>query len=160
MKSNDHAAQGKRILTVHIGRHYFGIAIDEIHDVIRQQETTYVPHVQDSVVGLLNLRGHIVTEINIAGLLALRVDAQDPVPRRKYAVVVLHNGDHYSFVFDGIGDVVDASPQMIEPLPPTVDRALAAVAKGVLRVDDKLLVYLDLPLMIAQLTHNAQQQTA
>ena len=144
-----------RTLIVNIGNHYFGAPIADIHDVIQRQATTAVPHAQHNIIGLLNLRGHIVTEIDMAKTLEISLDNQSAKPG-EYSVVINHQGELYSLVFDGIGDVIDIPANALERLPETVNRRWFSMAKGVHRLPDKLLVVLDLTALVSQITGQAQ----
>lgn len=142
-----------RILIINIGDHYFGTPIHEIHDVIQRQKTTQVPLTQNSIIGLLNLRGHIVTEVSMATALNIQ-SSKDTV--KKYSIVIGQKGELYSLAIDDIGDVIDVDTSSIEHIPETVDRSWITIATGVVRLPDKLIVILDLESLIAKLTQNAQ----
>ena len=142
-----------RILIVSIGDHYFGTAIHEIHNVIQRQKTTPVPLTQNSIIGLLNLRGHIVTEVDMAT--ALNIPSSENA-RKKYSIVIGQKGELYSLAIDDIGDVIDAQMSTIEPIPETVDRSWISLSKGVIRLPDHLIIILDLEALITKLTQNAQ----
>lgn len=142
-----------RILIVSIGDHYFGTPIHEIHDVIQRQKTTPVPLTQNSIIGLLNLRGHIVTEVDMAT--ALNIPSSENA-RKKYSIVIGQKGELYSLAIDDIGDVIDAQMSTIEPIPETVDRSWISLSKGVIRLPDHLIIILDLEALITKLTQNAQ----
>jgi purine-binding chemotaxis protein CheW len=136
-----------KILVSNIGEHYFGIAIDSIQDVIKCSPTTPVPLAPDNIVGLLNLRGHIVTEIDIAKTLDI-----DVVDRKQiidcFSIVINKNNEMYSLVFDDIGDVIDINVSEIEPLPFTIDKKWVSLSKGVYRLPTMLVVLLDFNLLI------------
>ena len=144
-----------RTLIVNIGGHYFGAGIADIHDVIQRQPTTPVPHAQPNIIGLLNLRGHIVTEIDMAKTLGIECDAPEE-KTGEYSIVTSHNGELYSMVFDGIGDVIDISHNNIEGLPETVNRKWFSMTTGVYRMPDRLLVMLDLGALIGQIAEQGQ----
>lgn len=159
MKQMDNKADNRseivRTLIVNIGDHYFGAPIAEIHDVIQRQQTTRVPHAQPNIIGLLNLRGHIVTEIDMAK--TLEIEAEDNHEKSgQYSVVINYNAELYSLVFDGIGDVIDINGNTLERLPETVNRKWFAMSKGVFRMSDKLIVVLDLNAVIGQIVSHAQ----
>jgi purine-binding chemotaxis protein CheW len=142
-----------RILITNIGDHYFGAAIDEIHDVIQRQRTTQVPLTRPNIIGLLNLRGHIVTEIDMAKTLEIDVDL-DNQKQGEYSIVISYENELYSLAFDGIGDVINIQNTAIEHLPETINRRWHSMSKGVYRLPDKLLVILDLKTIIGELTHS------
>jgi purine-binding chemotaxis protein CheW len=129
--------------------------IDTIHDVIRRQKTTPVPLASDNIVGLLNLRGHIVTEIDMAKTLDVPYTPELPL-NQQYSLVINCKGELYSLAFDSIGDVIDVRKDQIERLPETVNPRWLQVTKGVYRMPDKLIVILDLYAVVDQITSDVQ----
>jgi purine-binding chemotaxis protein CheW len=152
---SDNNASVDRILIVSIGEHFFGAKIDIIHDVIRRQKTTPVPLASPNIVGLLNLRGHIVTEINMAKTLDLDHQTDMDITKQ-YSMVINRKGELYSLTFDAIGDVIDVPKGQIERLPETINPRWFDMSEGVYRMDDKLIVVLDLYAIIDQITADVQ----
>lgn len=114
-----------------------------MQDVIKLSKKTPVPLSQKNISGLLNLRGHIVTEINVSQTLGLKEKVKSG-----FAVVINRDDELYSLAFEGIGDVIEISFSEIEPLPETVQKNWHQLAKGVYRMGDKLIVILDLELFV------------
>ena len=140
-----------KVLIVNIGDHYFGALIDNIEDVIPRSPTTPVPLAPANIVGLLNLRGHIVTEIDVAR--TLDIEAEVSMDKAQgYSIVVNKDAEMYSLVFDGVGDVVDIPAQKIEKLPDTIHKSWCRVSRGVYRYGEKLIVLLDFDLLIDHLS--------
>lgn len=141
-----------KFLIVQLSDLYFGISISNIQDVIKQGETTPVPRSDKNIIGLLNLRGHIVTEINVARILEIenKIDTEDS--EKKYSIVITKDNEMYSMVFDAIGDVVDINPDAFEKLPETVNKNWVSVADGVVRMDENLVVILNLEAMISHIS--------
>lgn len=142
-----------KALIVSIGDHYFGAIIDNIEDVIQRQPTTPVPLAPDHIIGLLNLRGHIVTEIDVAKTLEIERSSFDGAANDAgYSMVVNHKGEMYSLVFDDVGDVVDIAKDNIESLPNTINKKWFLVSPGVYRMGGRLVVLLDFDLLIDHIT--------
>lgn len=148
-KKQDINTELLKVLIVNIGKHYFGGIINSIQDVIQRIPTTPIPHAPENIVGLLNLRGHIVTEIDVAKTLGLQNASEK---EEGYAVVTSENGEMFSFVFEGIGDVIDITADQIEILPDTVNPDWQNYTKGVYRMDKKLVIILDFSALIHHLT--------
>lgn len=140
-----------KILILNIGNHYFGAPIESIQDVIQRNPTTPVPLTPPNIIGLLNLRGHIVTEIDVAYTLGIH-NRDWLAGNNGYSIVINRGGEMYSLVFEGIGDVVDVMDSSIERLPDTINRKWFSISRGVCRMGDKLVVLLDFNLMIDHLT--------
>lgn len=140
-----------KLLIVHIGSYYFGAPIEKIQDVIQRSPTTPVPLAPDNIIGLLNLRGHIVTEIDVAHTLGIDAPGLSR-SSEGYSIVIDHGGEMYSLVFEGIGDVIDVERDHIEKIPDTVSRSWLELTEGVIRMGSQLVVILDFDRLIQHLT--------
>ena len=134
-------------LILNIDQHYFAVNVNTIEDVIKQNKKTAVPLSSSNIGGVLNLRGYIVTEINVAQTLGIR-SAQN---NDGFAVVINRKDELYSLAFDNIGDVIEIAFSEIAPLPETIQKSWHQLSKGVYRQDDKLVVILDLVLFVESL---------
>lgn len=140
-----------KILIVNVGDHYFGAIIDSIEDIIQRNPTTPVPLSDENVIGVLNLRGHIVTEIDIAKVLG--VDKECEIKYDQGFSIVVDKGDEmFSLLFEGVGDVIDIKSSDIEPLPATINLNWLHMSKGVYRMEEKLIVILDFNQLIDSIT--------
>ena len=136
-----HAKENKDFLTIMIAGQLFGIPVLQVQDVLGQQTVTRIPLAPPQVAGALNLRGRIVTAINVRRCLGL-----DDLPDQKkktMSVVVENEGELYSLIIDSVGDVLALKETAFEPNPPTLDLLWRSVSLGVYRLDGKLLVILD-----------------
>ena len=131
-------------LIVSIGKHFFATRVDNVEDVIRQGKITKVRLANENIEGLLNLRGHIVTQISVAKTLGI----ERSNPEKGFAIVIMLKGEFYSLTFDKIGDVIEIADNDIAPIPETVKKSWHQLSKGVYRLHDKLLVLLDLEAFI------------
>ncbi len=139
-----------KVLVLNIGDNYFGALIDTIEDVIKRIPTTPIPLAPDHIIGLLNLRGSIVTEIDVAKTLDIQ-NAVKTTAKDGYSVVINHNGEMYSLVFDGVGDVIEVPRASVEKLPDTINPKWFTVSKGVHRYHKQLIILLDFTLLINHL---------
>ena len=140
--SNDNtiSEQVTEYVTVMIGGQLFGLPISRVQDVFTPDRLTRVPLAAPEIAGLLNLRGRIVTAIDLRrrfGLEALAGNA----PRM--AVGVEWKGESYGLLIDVIGEVLKLPTSDREDNPVNLDPGLARVSAGVHRLDGKLLVILD-----------------
>ena len=134
-----------QFLILNIGPHNFAVNVYNIQDVIRQRATTPVPLSKDNINGLMNLRGHIVTEINVAHSMKI---IEHEVQKDGFAVVTMIEDEFYSLLFGGIGDVIEIKPEQIDPLPETIQKSWHQVSAGVHQLSDRLLVILDLKTLV------------
>lgn len=118
----------------------FGIDVRFVQEVLRLQEMTPVPLSLPVVSGLINLRGHIVTALDLRVRLALAPRAPHAEPVN---VVVRHGDSTVSLLVDDIGDVVTVEQATFEPTPSTLDARIKAVVKGVYKLKGELLLLMD-----------------
>ncbi len=126
-------------LTVRIGGQLFGMPVLEIQDVLGPQRITRIPLVPPQVAGALNLRGRIVTAIDARTRLDLPKNNPDS---REMSVVVEYRGELYSIIVDEVGEVL--ALQQIQPNPPTLNPAWRTISSGIVRLQDDLLVVVDI----------------
>ena len=104
-----------------------------------------------NIIGVLNSRGHIVTEINVAHVLGIEPNNKD-VSEGEFCIVVKCKNEMYSMVFDGIGDVIDIPQADIEKLPDTINRKWFSYSQGVYRLEKNIIVIPNFDWLIEDLT--------
>jgi purine-binding chemotaxis protein CheW len=136
----------REYVTVHVAEQMFGLPIDRVHDVFTATSLTRVPLAPREVVGLLNLRGRVVTALCLRRRLGLpdRVKAD-----REMAVGLEHQSEFYGLLVDGVGEVMKLAAETREPNPAHLDERWAKLSGGVHRLDEKLLVILDVDAVLA-----------
>jgi purine-binding chemotaxis protein CheW len=127
-------------VTATIGGQLFGMPIARVRNVFMPDRMTRVPLAAAEVVGLLNLRGRIVTAIDMRRRLDLA--ARDD-GRPRMAIEVECKGEFYGLLIDAIGEVLKLLATSREDNPVNLDSRLARVAAGVHRLDGQLMVVLD-----------------
>lgn len=126
--------------TFFLGGHYFGIDAVKVQEVIRGLDTTRVPLAPAVVHGLINLRGQIVTAID----LRRRLDLPDRAGSDFTVNVVVQTDDGpVSILVDEIGDVLELSSEAFEPPPETLCGSTRKVTLGVSKLEGRLLLLLD-----------------
>ena len=139
--ANDSAAGlTTEYVTVTIGDHLFGLPIFRVQDVFVPERLTRVPLAPPEVAGVLNLRGRIVTLIDMRCRLGLgsRENGQQSM-----AIGVESRGESYGLLIDSVGEVLKLDNQSWEPNPSNLDARLASVSTGIYRLDSQLLMVLD-----------------
>jgi purine-binding chemotaxis protein CheW len=126
-------------VTVTVGGQLFGLPIDRVHDVYIASALTDVPLAPREIVGLLNLRGRVVT----AMCLRRRLGLPDVEKGREMAVGLEHLGEPYGLLVDQVGEVMKMSSETLEPNPVHMDPRWGRLSRGVHRLNDQLLVVLD-----------------
>ena len=141
--NNDNQAIGDQIteyVTVMIGGQLFGLPISRVQDVFMPERLTRVPLARPEIAGVLNLRGRIVTAIDMRCRLGLpKVEEKRP----PMAVGIECKGESYGLLIDSVGEVLKLDDNAREPNPVNLDSRLAQISAGVHRLDGQLLVILD-----------------
>lgn len=131
----------REFVTAVIGGQMFGLPILRVQDVFVVDRLTRVPLAPVEIAGVLNLRGRIVTIIDMRMRLGLeRVETS----ARLMAIGVETRGESYGLLVDVIGEVMKLDQEMCEANPANLDPRLAAVSTGIYRLDGSLLIALDL----------------
>jgi len=128
-------------VTAAIGEQLFGLPIARVQDVFVPQRLALVPLAGPEIAGLINLRGRIVTMIDMRRRLDLK--AREGGARAMMAIGVEYKGESYGLLIDEIGEVVKLAAASREDNPINLDERLARVSSGVHRLDGRLLVVLD-----------------
>jgi purine-binding chemotaxis protein CheW len=124
---------------------YFGVEVLKVQELIRYQEMTRVPLASRVVRGLINLRGQIVTAIDLRCRLDMPERPADRVPMN---VVVRTEDGAVSLLVDEIGDVVEVHEEQFERAPATIKGRATDLITGVYKMPERLLLVLDVERVI------------
>jgi purine-binding chemotaxis protein CheW len=131
---------------------FFGVDVLNVQEVLRFQQMTPVPQAPRVIEGLINLRGQIVTAIDMRRRLGLPPRAGDKSPMN---MVVRTSDGAVSLLVDEIGDVLDMDAATYERPPENLDPAAREIIRGVYKLKGRLLLVLDAE-RTAELTANAK----
>ncbi len=122
--------------------HLFGVEVETVQEVIRYQETTRVPLAPGSIGGLINLRGQVITALDLRHRLGMpdRAEGQRPMN-----VVVRTEDGAVSLLVDQIGEVIETDARHFESPPDTVTAQARDLIRGAYKLDRTLLLALDVP---------------
>ncbi|MFZ0845496.1 MAG: chemotaxis protein CheW [Pseudolabrys sp.] len=130
----------KEYVTAMIGGQLFGLPILRVQDVFIPERLTQVPLAPPEIAGVLNLRGRIVTLIDMGGRLGLGArDGAAPL----MAIGVESRGESYGLLVDSVGEVLKLDDNAREPNPINLDPRLARVSTGIYRLEGQLLMVVD-----------------
>jgi len=135
-------------VTVVIGGQLFGIPIEKVHDVFMPESITRVPRSENEIAGVLNLRGRIVTAIDMRRLLNLEDREQDAM---KMAVGIEYRGESYGFIIDNVGEVLNLSDDSREANPTNLNKNWTNISAGVHRLEGQLMVILDVEKLLGSM---------
>ncbi|WP_029030509.1 chemotaxis protein CheW [Salinarimonas rosea] len=149
---NDTARDGRlsgdmeEFVTVMVADQMFGLPIDRVHDVFIASSLTTVPLSPPEIAGLLNLRGRVVTAVDLRRRLGLpdRSTSGDEM-----AVGLEHKGESYGLLVDSVGEVMKLSVDTHEPSPVHMDPRWVKLSHGVHRLEGRLLIILDVDAVLA-----------
>ena len=130
----------KQFSTFVVDRLLLGVEVEKVQEVIRYQEMTCVPLAPSVVKGLINLRGQIVTAVDLRRRLDLRERATGELPMN---VVIRQDDGAVSLLVDEIGDVLEVEEEKFEPPPETMDSKARKLIRGVYKLSDRLMHVLD-----------------
>ncbi len=131
----------KQFVTMEVDGQLFGIPVLAVQDVLRPQKITPIPLSPKEILGSINLRGRIVTVINMRARLGL---AEHGNIEECMQVVVDHKDEQYSLVVDSVGEVLTLPLSDFEHSPPNLSSNWMEVSLGVYRLENRLMVVLDI----------------
>lgn len=132
-------------VTVRLAGQLMGIPVLAVHDVLASHKITPIPLAPHAVAGVLNLRGRIVTAIDLRARLGLPARGEH---EQSMSIVVDHDGEPYSLLIDSVGEVLSLSGVNFERNPVTLDPRWQEVSSGIYRLDGELLVVVDVERLV------------
>ena len=133
-------AEMQQYCTFYLDKYFFGVEVEKIQEILRFQAITPLPQAPHTVRGLINLRGQIVTAIDLRRLLEFPDRANDALPVN----VILRTEDgNVSLLVDEIGDVQEVGEESFEGIPETLQGIGRELVRGVHKIKDRLLLILD-----------------
>jgi len=134
-------ATPKQFCTFFLNGLYFGVEVMNVQEVLLYQQMTRVPLAPAIVEGLINLRGQIVTAIDLRRRLDLPVRDGETLPMN---IVVRTDEGAVSLLVDEIGDVMEIAEDIFESPPETLQGVARELVKGVYKLQSRLLLVLDM----------------
>ena len=140
MSTQTVAGNLKEYVTATIGGQLFGLPIQQVQDVFMPERLTRVPLAPPEIAGVLNLRGRIVTLIDMRDRLGLQPRTGEG---QAMAIGVEAGGESYGLLIDSVGEVLKLDDAGREPNPINLDPRLARVSAGIHRLEGQLLMLVD-----------------
>ncbi len=136
-----------QLVTFHVGEEEFGVDILDVREINRMMEITRVPHAPEFVEGVINLRGQVIPVVDLRKRFGLAAAERDKSAR----IVVVELGDKVvGFLVDSVSEVLRVPRSMVEPPPPIVGGIDSEYIRGVVKLDDRLLILLDLHRLLSR----------
>jgi purine-binding chemotaxis protein CheW len=137
--------EAQAFVTATIADQLFGIPIGRAHDVFSVTTVTPVPLAPPDILGLMNLRGRVVTALDIRQRLGF---PRAPLAPGALAIGIESGGDSFGLVVDRIGEIVTVDRGALDDNPVHLDPSWAGLSRGVYRLETELLVVLDVDAVI------------
>jgi purine-binding chemotaxis protein CheW len=141
------AVGGEQIVVLDLGGEAYGVEIGRVEEIIRMQAITRIPNGPSFIEGVTNLRGRVIPVLDLRKRFGL--PAADATRRSR--IVVGELGDHtVGLVVDGVPEVLQLSSEAVEPPSTLVTSADSAFLRGVAKLDERLILLLDLSRLLSQ----------
>ncbi len=136
-----------QLVTFSIGEEEFGVEILKVQEIIRMLDITRVPKAPDFVEGVINLRGKVIPVIDLRRRFGLEAKGHD----KKTRIIVIEISQMIvGFVVDSVSEVLRIPAGTIEPPPPVISGLDSEYISGVGKLDDRLLIMLDLNRLLSK----------
>ena len=142
-----HPGAAAHLTTFYVGESLCGLDILKVQEIDKPMVMTRVPQAPDYVKGILNLRGRIVTTIDLAKKLRLPPSAESDEMRN---IIVNSQDEHIGLLVDRIGDVVDIDPGAVEAPPANIGEIQGTFFEGVFKREGSLIGILDLEAVLRE----------
>ena len=134
------AEKTRQYCTFYLDKYFFGVDVRRVQEIIKPQEMTPVPLAPAVISGLINLRGQIITALDLRQRFEFppREDGENPMN-----IVIQTRDETMSFLVDRIGDVLDVADDIFEQRPETLEGQARELISGAYKLPDQLLLILD-----------------
>jgi len=135
------------LLTCRVGEQWIGLHVQQVREVVTGHQRTVMPLAPDAVMGLINLRGRVLTELDVRKVVGL--------PQREegasfhVAIIESSSGEDFGLAVDDVGEVMLMDRDYYEPTPSSLEPVWRQVSEGVLKQDDRVLVLMNVDRFIA-----------
>ena len=141
-------AEPRQLIGMTVAAQQFGVRIEAVRDILGPQQLAKVPLAPSEIAGVLNLRGRVVTAIDLARRLGIDRDDKRPADQAMN-IVVEDRGELYSLLVDRVGVVLTLGAERFEADGSSLPQHWRPLAHGLFRLDDALLVELDIERVLA-----------
>jgi purine-binding chemotaxis protein CheW len=131
----------QQLVIFELANEFYGINIAVVESIIKMQAITQLPQTPAYVKGVTNLRGSVLPVIDLRNRFDL--DAREDT-RQTRIIIVTMGSIKVGVVVDGVSEVLRVSDELIEPLPPMVNSVNSVFLKGIVRLENRLIILLEL----------------
>ena len=134
-------SDNQQLVTFRCGNLLLGLEISNVQEINRQTDVTTIPEAPSHVHGAINLRGDVVTVIDLRTVLGFSSESENRSGRN---VIIRSNGELIGLMADGVSDIINVSSSQIEPTPSNIEGVDSRYFSGVFSSDNELVVILNL----------------
>ncbi len=146
-----------QLVVFELADEFYGINIAVVESIIKMQEITQLPQTPDYIKGVTNLRGTVLPVID----LRIRFGLGTQKDTKQTRVIIVTMGEvKVGLMVDGVSEVLRISDESIEPLPPMVNSVNSDFLKGIVRLEDRLIILLEVEKVLALEEQQALAQAA
>jgi purine-binding chemotaxis protein CheW len=146
------SADERQLVVFQLGAEFYGVDIARVHEIIRLQAVTRVPRAPAFVEGVINLRGKVIPVVDLRRRFGLPTAEHTRASR----IVVVEIGDQVvGVVVDGVSEVLRVNGATVEPPSPVVAGIDSEYIHAIAKLDDRLVILLDLDRVLAQADRRA-----
>ncbi len=135
------------LLTCRVGDQWIGLHVKQVREVVTGHRRTVMPLAPSSVMGLINLRGKVLTELDVRKVVGL--PEREKNESFHVAIIESSSGEDFGLAVDDVGEVMLMDRDYYEPTPSSLDPVWRQVSEGVLKQDDRVLVLMNVDRFIA-----------
>jgi len=136
-----------QLLTCQVNDQWMALPVEFLSEVVTPQPRTEVPLALDSVNGLINLRGKILTELDMREI--LKLPPRENADQYRTIILECGDGEGYGLTVDSVSEVIDTKAENFESTPDSLSECWKGVCHGVLKQDNRILIMLDVEKVIA-----------
>ena len=142
-------------VTFKVNNQLFGLNVLDVRDVFKPTKITHIPKAPEVVFGVLNLRGRIVTVIDMYSILGIHRDESLVDNSNSMNIVVEYRNESYALLVDKVGDVMYLSQDTFDDNPKTLNEKWASLSNGIHKLDNDILIILDVSKTLSFLNNKA-----
>ncbi len=139
-------AIAEEFVTLQVNKQWFGIPVSSVQEILLPHSLTTVPRAHKAISGLLNLRGQIVTAIDLRVRLGI---PPRPVASEFMNIIISDSGELFSLLVDSVGDVLRLEKSAFSDTPSNLDQHWSQCSSGVYQLETGLMIVLDIKSIIS-----------
>lgn len=146
-----------QLVTFNLGNEEYAVAILKVQEINRMKEITRVPNSPSFVEGVINLRGKVIPVVNLRNKFGFAPKENNEQTR---IMIMDIQGITMGLVVDSVSEVLRIPSSTVEPTPPMASNISAEFITGIAKVEDRLIILLDMDRLLGKAEENAVAEVA